>query len=606
MIEIQKRPYLINWSGNAIYYEMYSAYAAANSGVTFEVKIKFMHTNESLYEDVIILPFTPVAGRVLFDIKDIIDAQLSFDMPNFVDNDWICYNQSGYFYIEFREITPDNLTPAWITTENMAQRVCVKGGIHPYHYKGNNFWLNHYPTALTFFTWKPQGQLVQSTEQTWLAFFYTGEELIVKGELQLIYKDGTIVTFTRDINVDLYCTTLFQTNLFYGWDNGAGFDDENVYQWKVRIRDFANTVTLVNWHTYELDNRQDYNETILHYRNSIGGLDNVRVRGVIEKKLNYETQQAELILPTDYFNNQVLPGQQKTVGSSENVIYSGEVGFVSKAEQESLRDIFMYREVYQHKIARWWPLILLTDDFLLKKSTDMRWSIPIEWKVALTAINHYNEEGTDFGEGVNTSNVCLATMTASEASRVFINANTEVQITVNKSIATNPQALTITQFQWWTDYDTTVTTQLLSAPMVVTLPEGGDYFIFLRALAPDGSFGPVFSFVVNTDFSGPPPPPGPNNSTITIPYVTTFKIKRNGVRISIGVSDGVTPVAFYCADGTGLTIDVSFFQAAPVNGTIESNLVIYNLSSASFVPPDENILTWNAVDSVSGMTILIS
>ena len=298
--------------------------------------------------------------------------------------------------------------------------------------------------------------------------------------------------------------------------------------------------------------------------------------------------------------------QQKTVGSSENVIYNGEVGFVTKAEQESLRDIFMYREVYQHKIARWWPIILLTDDFLLKKSTDMRWSIPIEWKVGLTAISFYNEEATDFGEGLNTSNVCRATITATETSRTFVLSDTFVDITCSKSISSNPDGLTITQFQWWTSDDPTVTTQLLSAALVVRLPEGSDYDIFLRLIAPDGSYGPTFILSVNTELVAPPPPPpsGTGNSTILINTETYFYIKRGATTLVVETSDGVTPIVFDVPDATG-TIDVYMYGINPASATLVSNSITYT-GVTTVLPFDRCKVSFASVISVGGVEIIIS
>jgi hypothetical protein len=593
MIEVLKRPYLVNWSGNNIYYELYSAEAAADNAITFEVAIMFARSIDiDDFEEVIVLPFVPVAGTALFDIKDIIDAQLSFDMPEFDEDSRICENQSGYFYIEFREITPDNPTPSFVATEFDTLRVAVKGGVHPYHYKGNNFWLTYNPAQKNFFTWKPQGQLVLPTEQTWLAFFYEGDEEEVLAEMELTYRDGITETFTRTIPVLTNNMILLQSSLYFDWDGGAGYDADNVYRWKVRIRDAADTETLVNWYMYELDNRQDYNETMIHYRSSFGGLDNVRVRGVIEKKLSYELQQAEHILPVDYFNETTLAPQQSTTASSENVLLEGEIGFVTKAEQESLRDIFLYRLLFIKKQNRWWPLLLLTDGFTLKRSTDMRWSVPLQWKVALTAINHYTEEETDFGEGVNTSNVCLATLIPSvgELDAGFVPATV--------AIDENPQGFTITEWEWRlydTDWEQVDIMGIANIPM----PDGADLFIYFRLIAPDGSRGPVYAYFWNDGITIPAPTFG--NSQIICRYVTDITIKREGVDIFFGVGNGsATPLEFDCADGTGIDIQIVFGSIRPRRGSIVSGSNVYAYDDAP-----TRVMNFNNIDASGGIDIII-
>ena len=599
MIEILKRPYLINWSGNNIYYELYSAAAAADSSITFEVSIAFKRNNETDFSEVIILPFVPVNGTALFDIKDIIDAQLAFDMPNFADESKICYNQSGQFYIEFREVSAAAPDAAFISTESYQPRYAVKGGVHPYHYKGNNFWLTFYPVQQMFFTWRPQGQLVLPTEQTFLSFFYDGADADVLAQLKVTYKDATTETFTRTIPVDAYCMIMLQSNLYFDWDGGAGFDADNVYKWEVRIRNSADDETLVDWFTYEQDNRPDYEQTIIHYRNSIGGLDNCRVRGVVEKRMNYELVQAEHILPVDYFNETALPAQQSTISSSENVIHSGEIGFVSKQEQESLRDIFLYRELYMKKLGKWWPLLLLTDDFVLRKTTDMRWSVPLEWKVALTAINHFNLEEEDFGEGLNSNNVCRATLTLT----VGIIVTDPVYLGLPGSVVVddNPDADTITEWEWCKATEPNVWNRLdIMAIAYFDVVEFSDEFIFYRPVAANGAVGITRSYFYNNGVLIPPPTP---NSSIVIPYTSTFEIRRNSVLIAAGSGDGTsTPITFDCDDGTDLTIEVKFGSVRPPVSTLVSSAITYTSSKTNIL----KVMTFTNVDASGGIDITIS
>lgn len=603
MIEILKRPYLINWSGNNIYYELYSADAEADSSITFEVTVVFKRNNETDFREIITLPYVPVDGSALFDIKDIIDAQLSFDMPEFADESMICYNQSGQFYIEFREITADNPDGAFDATESEQPRYAAKGGIHPYHNKGNNFWLTYFPTEQKFFTWKPEGQLLLPNEQSWLGFFYDGDETEVLAEMELTYRDGSTETFTREIPVAAYCFILLQSSLYYDWDGGAGFDADEVYRWKVRIRDAADTETLVNWYMYELDNRQDYNDTIIHYRNSLGGLDHCRVRGVIEKKLSYELQQAEHVLPVDYFNETTLPPQQSTTSSSENVIQSGEVGFVTKDEQESLRDVFLYRQLHMKKLGKWWPLVLLTDGFTLKRSTDMRWSVPLEWKVALTAVTHYNDEDADFGEGVNSSNVCLATLIVTRAEDPIEVGPSQFVLQCGATVDENPQGITIDEWEFSTSDNPGVWTRIdITALANVPVIPGTDAFLYFRAVAPDGSTGPIFTLFFN-EYTVIPAP-GAGNSEIIVPYSTSLEIFRESVLIYAGVADGSgTPLEFDCLDGSGIDIEVRFGSIRPKRATLESGGNTYTyVRNILFIT---RIITFNNINASAGIIITI-
>src|SRR5215213_9352461 len=81
-IQILKRPFRYCFSGNSIYYQLYSALAASDADVYFEYRIKY-HTIGAAYSTTKEFPYSPVDGYANIDIKDILDSLLEYELPIF-------------------------------------------------------------------------------------------------------------------------------------------------------------------------------------------------------------------------------------------------------------------------------------------------------------------------------------------------------------------------------------------------------------------------------------------------------------------------------------------------------------------------------------------
>src|SRR6185503_17096888 len=134
-------------SGNPIMYELYSAIAATNPEVYFEVKIKFAPAYNLFYSELVTFPVVPTAGTAKFDIKDYLDGKLEYRVPDFNVDERVATearDHTGLFYIEFREILTVGTDPAWNDSESEYKKFVMKGGLSYFKYRGDNFWENYF------------------------------------------------------------------------------------------------------------------------------------------------------------------------------------------------------------------------------------------------------------------------------------------------------------------------------------------------------------------------------------------------------------------------------------------------------------------------------
>ena len=202
-IVINKRPYANNWSGNPIAYELYSAAAAADPTIYFEVRVMLRYPGAS-YAEIVRLPYAPVSGKATVFIQDILDSALEYGLPGFdVDEkkSWVSTKQTGYFFLSYREITTATPGP-WIDDETDFERFVLKGGISYHKWRGNNFFANYFTgTDKPFLTWMKNGRLAAYDERMYLCYLHNSDETVtgIKFELKYWLVNGTVATHTVNL-----------------------------------------------------------------------------------------------------------------------------------------------------------------------------------------------------------------------------------------------------------------------------------------------------------------------------------------------------------------------------------------------------------------------
>lgn len=401
-IVINTRPGDYCFSGNPILYNLSSSEAAGDATIYFEVKVKFKFIGGS-YVTLATIPFYPVAGIAKVDISAILDAKLNFFLPDMtVAIEQIAGEQSGMYYIETRQISTAIPDPSF-DSDSAHEKCVLKGGLNYFFHRGNNFFPLYQAISGNnkFLTWQQSGKLASYTELMFLCLINA-----MSGDTQdralittVYYTDGTTdttsFTFTQNKGEVMFLPAGADQ-----LDLEALQPTKTIYKWKQQV--FFNPGTgfepLTEAYSYFLDNRNDYIDLVLNYRNSLGGLDSVRVRGVIETNLAWDTVAAQRGVEPDYYIGLGVTAQQFNVSSIEKLTWKGDAGFLEKEQQERLRDMFIYRELYKTIRLKWLPLNLISSSFKMRTTDDTLWSMPIEYQPAYTGGNFYTPESVDLGD----------------------------------------------------------------------------------------------------------------------------------------------------------------------------------------------------------------
>ena len=293
MIQIVQRPYLYNFSGNTIYYKLFSSEALADASIFFEVRIKFRVVDRPEFETVATMPFTPVDGVVLFDLAAILDAQLVYKMPKIFGDSTVTSNplQSGFFYIEYREIKTTDPSPAWNGQESEYAPLVFKGGLHPFTYEGNNFFASYYLSTKPFLTWQPSGRKAARNERMYLCWIniFSSDPGSLHFTARVVYSDLTTSQVSYPIQGEMNQVLCLPAGC-QQLDLESLFPAKTIFYWELTVMDNRESpaVALSQIFRIYLDNRHTYNDISFHYRNSLGGLDSVRVMGTVEKSSEYD------------------------------------------------------------------------------------------------------------------------------------------------------------------------------------------------------------------------------------------------------------------------------------------------------------------------------
>lgn len=408
-IVVQQEPSTRNWSGNPIHYRLYSAAAAGDASIYFEIKIKFKRTDASVYTEVVTLPYYPFQGVAKIDIQDVLDGLMEYEMPTLPQTaeytaPLFARKMTGAFYIAYREITTAEPDPAWTDTEPELALMVIKGGISFEKWRGDNFWTNYFDVALPFLTWQLNGRLASLNERMYLAWYNhsTAGAGFIKMRRKITYTDGTIHS------ADLDCPALAKEVVFF--PSGAAqleletvIPDKKILFWTMQVWDIENTTPLSEVYKYNVDNRYDRNEKTFNFRNSLGGLDSARVRGSIEDNADRKYQEQESIVQHNYFEGYVILPRVKQADSTELLASKADIGFVTKEEQDRLREIHHQRECWWEQQNKWLPISIVTGSAKLRLNSDMLWSMPIEYSIATKGDHYYTPQSVDLAEGVFTS-----------------------------------------------------------------------------------------------------------------------------------------------------------------------------------------------------------
>lgn len=533
-ISVLKRPYAYCFSGNPVHYELYSSQAAADPTLQMEVRVQFK-TITGAFAPTPALRFAPVQGTVKADIKDLLESLLTYEVPAFGTETSVqlASGHTGFFYLQFREISVLNPEPSWDESEASFPCLVVKGGLARFKYQGNNFFVNYFQVKKPFLTWQVSGRLAGITERMYLLYLHTLEEAAdyLTVDVKVTFTDGTTATTSTTFNaVAGQCCYI-----------PAGADQwqlqslaaKYIHFWEITIK--AGSVILSETFRYYLDNREEENNVTLHYRNSLSGLDSVRVRGVIETDLDYSFNTIAVVQEPDYYDGHFFSAQESAAASTEKISWKGDVGYLKKDEQDRLRDIFVKREAWQEISGKWWPMFVTTTQLQQRSTKDKLFSLPIQWRLAHQGDPNYTPDTMDIGSAVFESNVCqafISNISVTLEDNLLAPGTKKATITFDEN---DPQdASTQIRYRYSSDTASFPWVTQAYAPIVINVQDEALTTLEIQGICSNGIYGNLATVPIDThapDSGGDPVPPESvaHNITNNSNQQNSYVIRIDGV-----------------------------------------------------------------------------
>lgn len=161
---------------------------------------------------------------------------------------------------------------------------------------------------------------------------------------------------------------------------------------KYSLKVVTATTTIVDEYFFELDPRNFYETHQLLYRNSIGGLESLRLRGQIDFAADYDRQLAQKTVPPSWYSGLNLLPLATDENTEELTNYTGDTGFISREACDKLRDLFLSGQKIEVVNGKFLPINLNTKKAKFWSNNDQLVSTTVEWSPAYSNL-YYTPAG---------------------------------------------------------------------------------------------------------------------------------------------------------------------------------------------------------------------
>lgn len=135
---------------------------------------------------------------------------------------------------------------------------------------------------------------------------------------------------------------------------------------------------------FKIDQRKFYKTAQLLYRNSLGGLQPLRLLGEIAMSSEFALQNTSRMAPPNYLIDGNIIGEVDQNYNEENEKFNGETGFITKYQVDRLHDFFLSKQRFEIVNGRLIPIILNNKAVKFYTNHDNLYSVTIDWQRAFT------------------------------------------------------------------------------------------------------------------------------------------------------------------------------------------------------------------------------
>jgi len=322
-------------------------------------------------------------------LEDLIDPLLKYVRPSFLTPGAAAYvpeemttNIRG-FKVRFAEALPGSL-PSF--TQDTFVTKAIKGGIGSLNFiataivnDGVHTDLVALPPNGRFLTHVPSGRLQRPDEWGWLLYLCTENEAVRNVTYEVLYADGLSASITRAVpNAGAGDTTYRNWYIPTGVAQ-CGLDptSRGVISYTIRVVHGAGfPPTIVASYTIMVDNRPYYHPFTLHYRNSLGGWDNLCLRGEAEHSADAERSEYARSI------NDSINGTANWYNTSLRPKFKCFTGYMSGEHLTALQDLMLSSECAILLGSSWLPVRVASKSLTHFNSRDSLHSAQLELESA--------------------------------------------------------------------------------------------------------------------------------------------------------------------------------------------------------------------------------
>lgn len=403
---LTKKPYEVSFTGNPMpFIFTLTPYGDLQRSENYKLQVNILIEDvpgTGSYTNVFSQIFFPdYTGVIQMDVSTIIDAYLNYYTPKItLDKPLVCQNHRKKYKLSYQLQNDDDLVTNLFTTSVFYG---IKGGMsyeqwNPVQFFEQNIVSNKQPLQFA-----PEGEKVSLTQPLFFAWLYPYDDKKVQTLTYTFYFDnGTSAVYPhpKTIKANKWAVSIAPAGLSQiNYTVPAG---RMIVYYTIHINN-EDGIQIVAPFTYTIDYRSFYNSFLLLYRNSLGGLTSVRLRGQVDAEADYAYQQASRISTASYFSNQILLPQLTQETNTETEKFTGDTGFISKKALNNLRDLFLSKQIFEvNENNKLLPCALTGSNVKLYSNKSSLFSVQVQWQHAYS-----NEFFTPAGT-VPVNNTCPA------------------------------------------------------------------------------------------------------------------------------------------------------------------------------------------------------
>src|SRR5436190_5280510 len=289
--------------------------------------------NSGSFTEIKSQPFYPNdKGEVSFDIKTILDAYLDYYTPNpGLLRPLQAINQRKRYRIDYL-LQQDGAIVG--SVEETAILYAIKGGMAYDQWHPKEFFTSLIVDKKYALQYEPQRN-IGFEELRYFFWVYPYDDL-AQQKVMIDIKLDDDSTIVADLDKTIFVGKWGVCCVPIGFNqlklNTKVPDGRTAVSYSIQVKTVAEdpvpSTSIVAPVIYTLEQRNFYNTSQIIFRNSLGGLETLVLRGQVDFEADYAKQQVQSSVPPSYFSNMVLQHQGNDVNSNETPKFKGDTGFL--------------------------------------------------------------------------------------------------------------------------------------------------------------------------------------------------------------------------------------------------------------------------------------